>query len=169
MWCVKNRNRVTLIRFNVALAFSLLAVMMASIIVVNAYIIVNDEFSCLTYSTFESNLSEVNVQIVGTYCRKLSGQDTFSGNIYFTDRFGKQIGGKLDNASFTSFFNDYTAGQLFTYNSKTEKYEFLGQMFWNISQNRFVIQTSESYICYPAEEIADLNEHLDALNMNLVR
>lgn len=63
----------------------------------------------------------------------------------------------------------YTAGQLFTYNSKTEKYEFLGQMFWNISQNRFVIQTSESYICYPAEEIADLNEQLDALNMNLVR
>lgn len=129
---------------------------------------VQDEFTCLVYSREDGSLSEGVLTITGTYWDKIWGEDTFYGSICFEDDTGKQRGGALEQPIFSPVTNGYTAGGLFYYNSKAERYESLGQMFWNVPKNQFVIAWENCYLCYPATELGDLNVQLDMLHMELV-
>lgn len=139
-------------------------------LVVKMPIFVNRNLRCMEYLVDECTTSDVDVDVFihGVYWKSVRGDDVFNGTIRITNGLHNKSG-RLKNIPFCHVFNGYTAGQLFIYNPTTERHEALGKMFWDISRQSFMIQTSDTLIFYPANGVAGLNQQLEMLNMEPVK
>jgi hypothetical protein len=112
---------------------------------------------------------QVTVQLHGFYLSSFLFQDRFYGTVKVQDypRAGKNSGGKFSPMKLSKINSSSQMGFLFYYDSDSLGllgYENLGIIFWDISGDRFVIQTNETdsrhaeYIGYPADTAEELSK-----------